>query len=327
MVPPATAMTSKPVTERHDRLIGQGQNQPRRRSDPPACDSPVVTPLAVKPGTRVARSAVSSGPTGSKIDAKEEAMTSPATTEERRDELVERLFEARSARWISSASTSATGSGCTGRSRTAGPSTSAELASAAGVHERYAREWLEQQAMAGILEAEDPGASDAERRYGLPAGHDEVAARRGQPQRHGADGSARRRMCPADPRRARGVPDRRRACPTPSTAPTSTRARRASPGRCSTTCSRPSGCPPCRPSTSAQGRSAGAGRRRRVRARPVEHRDRPRLPQGRRSTGSTSTQASIARAQRAAARKRRRGPRDVPLPGRGGPELPAATTS
>jgi 2-polyprenyl-3-methyl-5-hydroxy-6-metoxy-1,4-benzoquinol methylase len=55
-----------------------------------------------------------------------------------------------------------------------GPSTSAELASAAGVNERYAREWLEQQAMAGILEAVDPGASDTERRYALPAGHEEV---------------------------------------------------------------------------------------------------------------------------------------------------------
>jgi hypothetical protein len=56
----------------------------------------------------------------------------------------------------------------------AGPSTSAELASAAGVNERYVREWLEQQAMAGVLEAVDPDASDAERRYALPPGHDEV---------------------------------------------------------------------------------------------------------------------------------------------------------
>jgi Methyltransferase domain len=55
-----------------------------------------------------------------------------------------------------------------------GASTSAELASAARIHERYAREWLEQQAMAGILETPDPNASDAERRYTLPAGHDEA---------------------------------------------------------------------------------------------------------------------------------------------------------
>lgn len=55
-----------------------------------------------------------------------------------------------------------------------GPSTPRELAVAADVAERYAREWLEQQAMAGIVEADDPDAADAERRYSLPAGHDEV---------------------------------------------------------------------------------------------------------------------------------------------------------
>jgi ubiquinone/menaquinone biosynthesis C-methylase UbiE len=56
----------------------------------------------------------------------------------------------------------------------AGPSTAAELASAAGVNERYAGEWLEQQAMPGILEAQDPSASDADRRYAVPDGHEEV---------------------------------------------------------------------------------------------------------------------------------------------------------
>jgi SAM-dependent methyltransferase len=52
--------------------------------------------------------------------------------------------------------------------------TSAELAAAAGVHERYAREWLEQQTVSGILQAESPDAPDDERRYRLPAGHDEA---------------------------------------------------------------------------------------------------------------------------------------------------------
>src|SRR6202030_994298 len=33
-----------------------------------------------------------------------------------------------------------------------GPSTTAHLAQSAGIDERYAREWLEQQAVAGILE-------------------------------------------------------------------------------------------------------------------------------------------------------------------------------
>jgi 2-polyprenyl-3-methyl-5-hydroxy-6-metoxy-1,4-benzoquinol methylase len=52
--------------------------------------------------------------------------------------------------------------------------TPAELAATAGVHERYAREWLEQQTVSGIMEAENPGATDDERRYRLPSGHDEA---------------------------------------------------------------------------------------------------------------------------------------------------------
>jgi 2-polyprenyl-3-methyl-5-hydroxy-6-metoxy-1,4-benzoquinol methylase len=55
-----------------------------------------------------------------------------------------------------------------------GGATPAELAAAAGIAERYAREWLEQQAVAGVVEvAEDPG-DGARRRYRLPAGHAEV---------------------------------------------------------------------------------------------------------------------------------------------------------
>src|SRR6266508_3770868 len=52
-----------------------------------------------------------------------------------------------------------------------GPLTSAELADAAGAHERYAREGLEQQAASALLEAEGEG---EERRFRLPAGHDEA---------------------------------------------------------------------------------------------------------------------------------------------------------
>lgn len=50
----------------------------------------------------------------------------------------------------------------------------AELAAASGVHERYAREWLEQQTVSGILETEDLDAPDDKRRYRLPPGHDEA---------------------------------------------------------------------------------------------------------------------------------------------------------
>jgi 2-polyprenyl-3-methyl-5-hydroxy-6-metoxy-1,4-benzoquinol methylase len=53
-----------------------------------------------------------------------------------------------------------------------GPLTSSELAEAAGIHERYAREWLEQQAASDILAAE--GEDGDSRRFRLPEGHDEA---------------------------------------------------------------------------------------------------------------------------------------------------------
>jgi hypothetical protein len=52
-----------------------------------------------------------------------------------------------------------------------GPLTAAELADAAGVHERYAREWLEQQAATELLDMEGDG---KDRRFRLPEGHDEA---------------------------------------------------------------------------------------------------------------------------------------------------------
>lgn len=56
----------------------------------------------------------------------------------------------------------------------AGPVTAARLAESAGIAERYAREWLEQQAVAGVVEVEDPGAPTAERRFTLPNAHAHV---------------------------------------------------------------------------------------------------------------------------------------------------------
>src|SRR4029079_1568030 len=101
-------------------------------------------------------------------------MTTAISADTRRDELVERLFG------------SALGAldllcvylgdrlGLYKALADTGPSTSAELAGEAGVNERYAREWLEQQAMTGILEVVDPDAPAAERRSALPPGDDEV---------------------------------------------------------------------------------------------------------------------------------------------------------
>jgi 2-polyprenyl-3-methyl-5-hydroxy-6-metoxy-1,4-benzoquinol methylase len=54
-----------------------------------------------------------------------------------------------------------------------GSMTSSELAAATGTHERYIREWLEQQAASGILAADD-ATSATSRRFSVPAGHVEV---------------------------------------------------------------------------------------------------------------------------------------------------------
>jgi len=56
--------------------------------------------------------------------------------------------------------------------------TSGQLAQQTGTHERYTREWLEQQTVASILEVEDEGADALARRYRLPAAHREVLAER-----------------------------------------------------------------------------------------------------------------------------------------------------
>jgi SAM-dependent methyltransferase len=55
------------------------------------------------------------------------------------------------------------------RALTEEPVTPSELAARTGTAERYVREWLEQQAVAGFLTVDDPAADAAARRYGLPA--------------------------------------------------------------------------------------------------------------------------------------------------------------
>jgi ubiquinone/menaquinone biosynthesis C-methylase UbiE len=54
--------------------------------------------------------------------------------------------------------------------RDAGPTTAAELAARAGIDTRYAREWLEHQAVAGVLTVEEGMTPDA-RRFALPEAH------------------------------------------------------------------------------------------------------------------------------------------------------------
>jgi 2-polyprenyl-3-methyl-5-hydroxy-6-metoxy-1,4-benzoquinol methylase len=56
----------------------------------------------------------------------------------------------------------------------AGPVTAGALASTAGIAERYAQEWLEQQAVAGVLEVDDVTKPAGERRFTLPNAHAHV---------------------------------------------------------------------------------------------------------------------------------------------------------
>ncbi|MDM7915220.1 MAG: class I SAM-dependent methyltransferase [Candidatus Eisenbacteria bacterium] len=62
-----------------------------------------------------------------------------------------------------------------------GPLTSIELARRTGTHERYVREWLEQQAVCGVLGVEDARLDATSRRFFLPEAHVEALARRDSP--------------------------------------------------------------------------------------------------------------------------------------------------
>jgi 2-polyprenyl-3-methyl-5-hydroxy-6-metoxy-1,4-benzoquinol methylase len=57
---------------------------------------------------------------------------------------------------------------------TDGPATPAELAKRTGIAPRYAREWLEGQAVGGLLEVDDVTAGPEDRRYRLPDGYGDV---------------------------------------------------------------------------------------------------------------------------------------------------------
>jgi SAM-dependent methyltransferase len=70
--------------------------------------------------------------------------------------------------------------------RKGGPATMAELSARAGIDARYAREWLEQQAVAGLLDVEDVAADAETRRYRLPEAHAEVLLDADNPAHAGA---------------------------------------------------------------------------------------------------------------------------------------------
>ena len=90
-----------------------------------------------------------------------------------------------------------------------GPATSAELAARAGIAERYAREWLEQQAVGGIDRVRRP-VRRGERAQLLPALRvRRGAARPGLAVLPRPDGAHVRRRVPAAPRPDGGLPDGR----------------------------------------------------------------------------------------------------------------------
>ncbi len=106
--------------------------------------------------------------------------TSPTTTATARDALVQRLFD-----------------GVLGmidvytvymgdrlgiyRALAEGKATEEEIATATGSDRRYLREWLEQQAVAGLIEVDEASKPAKERRYTLPDAHAEVLLDRDSP--------------------------------------------------------------------------------------------------------------------------------------------------
>ena len=111
-------------------------------------------------------------------DAEGQLPTDGLSEAQRRDELVGRLFGACIAASELGAVYLGERLGLYQALKEAGAANSFQLAERAGIHERYAREWLEQQAVAGILDVDDVGAEAGERNYTLPAGHAEVLTER-----------------------------------------------------------------------------------------------------------------------------------------------------
>jgi 2-polyprenyl-3-methyl-5-hydroxy-6-metoxy-1,4-benzoquinol methylase len=62
-----------------------------------------------------------------------------------------------------------------------GPATPSQLAARAGINERYAREWLEQQAATALLEVDDPAKPVGDRTYSISEAHAAVLADRESP--------------------------------------------------------------------------------------------------------------------------------------------------
>ncbi len=100
-------------------------------------------------------------------------MARPPSTAAARDSLVERLFEG--VLGMTDVYTVYMGDRLgLYRALAEGRATDGEIAAAAGADRRYVREWLEQQAVAGLIEVDETSKPAEERRYRLPEAHAEV---------------------------------------------------------------------------------------------------------------------------------------------------------
>ena len=96
---------------------------------------------------------------------------SPATAERRREDLAGRLMAAAVGALEMQAVYLGDRLGLYRCLADEGAATAAGLAERTGIHPRYAREWLEQQAVAAVLDVDDTSAAPDRRRYTLPDGH------------------------------------------------------------------------------------------------------------------------------------------------------------
>ena len=103
-----------------------------------------------------------------------EATVDTTVDDERRDALVERLFGSLLGGMELLSIDLGRRLGLYATLSESGAQTAAGFARRAGIAERYAREWLEQQAVAGVLDVDAPDRPSAERRYTLPAAHADV---------------------------------------------------------------------------------------------------------------------------------------------------------
>ncbi len=94
--------------------------------------------------------------------------------EAKRDALAERLFETTIATLEAVSVYLGDRLGLYDALREGGSQTAGELAVRSGTAERYAREWLEQQAVAGLIDVEDATAEPDARRYSISPEHAEV---------------------------------------------------------------------------------------------------------------------------------------------------------